>query len=322
MLHITDGESVAGTLRESGIPGVVSTYGDLMYEGPAPAGLDDEAWFEVRARFLAAAGYAAPEEARQYLKNCQNTLAAIFEHEEAVLWLDHKLSNQLILIRLLDWLSGRDLGGVRLSLICIGQYPGLEGFAGLGALTADQLAPLAETRLPVSAAQIGIAQAAWKAFTSPDPTAIERFLATDTSALPFLAAALRRHLEQFPSADSGLSRTEHQALTVLDERRALTVGQLFAAVQRQEEVVFMGDCSFYRMMADLARSRRPLVQISDTPRRGLGEVTITEAGRQVVQGRADNIVMNGIDRWLGGVHLEGSRNLWRWDRKARRLIRG
>ena len=53
MLHITDGESVAGTLRESAIPGVVSTYGDLMYEGPAPAGLDAEAWIETRARFIA-----------------------------------------------------------------------------------------------------------------------------------------------------------------------------------------------------------------------------------------------------------------------------
>jgi hypothetical protein len=30
MLHITDGESVAGTLRESAIPGDVKVYGDLM----------------------------------------------------------------------------------------------------------------------------------------------------------------------------------------------------------------------------------------------------------------------------------------------------
>jgi hypothetical protein len=39
MLHITDGESVAGTLRGSAIQGTVAIYGDLMYEGPAPAGL-------------------------------------------------------------------------------------------------------------------------------------------------------------------------------------------------------------------------------------------------------------------------------------------
>jgi hypothetical protein len=58
MLHITGGESVAETLREAAIPGDISTYGHLMYEGPAPASLDAEAWRDVRARFMAEAGYA------------------------------------------------------------------------------------------------------------------------------------------------------------------------------------------------------------------------------------------------------------------------
>src|SRR5687767_1553088 len=64
MLHITDGESVAGTLRKSAIPGVVSTYGDLMAEGPAPAGLDLKAWIETRARFIADSHDTTLEEAR------------------------------------------------------------------------------------------------------------------------------------------------------------------------------------------------------------------------------------------------------------------
>jgi hypothetical protein len=65
MLHITDGESVAGTLREAAIPGDVGTNGDLMYEGPAPAGLDAEAWRDTRGLFMTEAGYATPEEARE-----------------------------------------------------------------------------------------------------------------------------------------------------------------------------------------------------------------------------------------------------------------
>jgi hypothetical protein len=103
MIHITDGESVAGTLRESAIPGTVSTYGDLMYGGPAPGGLDAEAWRETRARFMVEAGYATLEEARQYLKACDDTLAAFQQHEKVVIWLDHRLSDQLILIKVLDW---------------------------------------------------------------------------------------------------------------------------------------------------------------------------------------------------------------------------
>ena len=51
-LHIADGESVAGTLRQSTVPGEVQIFGDLMYEGPAPAGLSDAEWWDTRARFL------------------------------------------------------------------------------------------------------------------------------------------------------------------------------------------------------------------------------------------------------------------------------
>jgi hypothetical protein len=135
----------------------------------------------------------------------------------------------------------------------------MDHFVGLGQLHANQLASLADTRLPVGEGQYRTARAAWNAFTSPDPAEIERFVATDTSALPFIAAALRRHLEQFPSADNGLSRTERQALSVLREQGSLSGPRLFVAVRDLEEQVFMGDGSFYRTVADLSDVPHPLV---------------------------------------------------------------
>ena len=319
MLHITDGESVAGTLRESGIPGTVVVYLDLMSEGPTPAGLDAETWRETRARFWAEPVFEELDEARRSLKARDDALAAYSQYDEVVMWFDHKLSNQLMLIRALDWLSRQDLGAVKLSLIGPGQYPGIDHFYGLGQLTADQLASLADTRLLIREVQIRTAQAAWKAFTSPDPMDIQRLLETDTSALPFLAAGMRRHLEQFPSVDNGLSRTERQALTVLRDQGSLEGPWLFVAVQRMEELIFMGDTSFYRIVGILANARHPLVQISDTPRNRLGNVTITETGRKVLEGQADHIDLNGIDEWRGGVHLKGDKAAWRWDRASERI---
>jgi len=255
------------------------------------------------------------------MKACEDTLASFSQHAEVVIWLSHTLSNQLILIKVLDWFSRRDLGSVKLSLICVGHFPGTDRFVGLGGLYADQLASLADTRLPVGDAEYRTARAAWKAFTSPDPTEIERFLQTDTSALPFIVAAFRRHLEQFPSIDSGLSRTERQALSVLRDRGPLSAGPLFVAVRDLEEQVFMGDTSFYRIMADLSEAPHPLVRISDTFDNRLGEVSLAETGRRVLESHADHIDLNGIDRWLGGVHLTGDKAAWRWDRTSERLVR-
>jgi hypothetical protein len=46
---------------------------------------------------------------------------------------------------------------------------------------------------------------------------------------------------------------------------------------------------------------------------------ITEAGESVLDGRADFVEIKGIDTRLGGVHLSGKNNIWRWDDRAQRL---
>ena len=66
-----------------------------MYEGPAPAGLRDEEWWDTRARFLSNTGEVGLEEARRYLGVFEDSLSAISKHDETVLWLDHRLSDQL-----------------------------------------------------------------------------------------------------------------------------------------------------------------------------------------------------------------------------------
>ena len=82
----------------------------------------------------------------------------------------------------------------------------------------------------------------------------------------------------------------------------------------------MGEESFYQIVADLADAPHPLVRVSDTPENRLGEVTITETGPKVLEGHADHIDLNGIDVWLGGVHLKGDKATWRWDRASGRIV--
>jgi hypothetical protein len=48
---------------------------------------------------------------------------------------------------------------------------------------------------------------------------------------------------------------------------------------------------------------------------------LTPAGQEVLEGKRDAIATNGIDTWIGGVHLTGE-NFWRWNAGARRLEPG
>ena len=45
----------------------------------------------------------------------------------------------------------------------------------------------------------------------------------------------------------------------------------------------------------------------DTP------LELTPSGRAALAGEADHVALNGIDRWIGGVHLSGPEAAWRWD---------
>jgi hypothetical protein len=140
-----------------------------------------------------------------------------------------------------------------------------------------------------------------------------------TSALPFLRAALLRHLQDFPSVRNGLSLTEQMALEVLSEgpRRAQ---HLFCAVADSEAAPWMGDAMFYAEIERLRQGACPLMAAKSAgPIEHRTELEITAHGRDVSAGRADAVALNGVDRWIGGVHLNGHQ-VWRWDEQAQALI--
>lgn len=134
-------------------------------------------------------------------------------------------------------------------------------------------------------------------------------LAAGTAALPFLHAALVRHLEELPAVGSGLSRTERQALVALRPGGVTFAAAFRAAHHDGEDPVFLGDTVFASILARLAAGPMPL----------LDGLALTTAGHEVLDGRRDWAATGALDRWLGGVHVVGPRP-WRWDAVARRTV--
>jgi hypothetical protein len=42
----------------------------------------------------------------------------------------------------------------------------------------------------------------------------------------------------------------------------------------------------------------------------------------VLAADADLVALGGIDRWIGGVHLNGRAARWRWDEGTEAIVRG
>jgi hypothetical protein len=327
-LHITNGDSAAEGIRQSGVlgergdRGEVAVTADLLHEGPAPGGLPPERWRKVRARYLAESGYDDYDSCLARLSRWDHTLEDARSFDEVVLWFEHDLFDQLLLIRTLDAFAARDLGGTELSLICIGEFPGIVPFHGLGQLTPQQMATLLPRRQRVDEGQKLLARDAWRAFREPSPAGIEAILARDSSPLPFLAGALRRHLEEFPAVANGLARSERQILLAL-VAGTKTFPDLFRATQAMEERVYLGDLPFHRILRELAAPPRPLVRLDPGAQASLRSlrIALTASGREVLAERDDWVRIRGIDRWLGGVHLQGVEAAWRWDAETGRAVR-
>jgi hypothetical protein len=310
-LHITNGDCAAQRLREF-LSDPVITVADVLHDGPARA-VDDERWYEQRARFLA----DAPAEAasiRDGLAACDRLVDRAADHQEVVLWFEHDLFDQLNLIRTLDRLARVE--GARVRLICIDRFPGVDRFIGLGQLDARQLSTLTGTKAPVTADQYALASQAWAAFRASNPLALFQLASARPAALPFLADALFRLLAEYPSTRNGLSATAQRALETL-AAGPIDAGALFQRTQAAEERPFLGDWSFFDLLRRMATARVPLLSIEPEPagRDLRGHlVSQTDAGRRVVNAHADAVHLNGIDEWRGGVHLQGSTSSpWRWD---------
>jgi hypothetical protein len=323
-LHITNGDVVANK-RRSVFDGPVSITADVLHEGPA-CELDDAAWRDQRARYLASAGYTTEAGARDTLEEWDSQITQSGRYPEVALWFEHDLFDQLLLVRTLDMLD-RLRGPARpahVSLICVNTF--------LGHLSAAELRGLWPTRAPVTGVQYAIARRTWHAFRQRQPSPLLQLHHEwrddcDRSApMPFLADAIERWFEEFPSTTNGLSRTAHAVLELLGEG-ALPPAALFQRSQALEERIFLGDTSFFLIVRTLRDARVPLVAMPDNRSAEpavrddeAAPISITDAGRAVLRGALDAVRLNGLDVWRGGLHLAGDVAPWRWDPARKTLI--
>jgi hypothetical protein len=321
-LHVANGTATTRLIEAAGIPGRRSVWADPLYEGAVPQGLDDEQLIEVRAGYLAGAYGLATPVIDNELRQWRREIADHHAYDELVLWYEHDLFDQLNLIQLLPWVRAHLPPSKAVTLVCIDRFPGHPDFKGLGELSPADIAALVETRRPVDQAQYECAAQAWRAFRGSTPERLEQLARADVGAMPFLGPALRRLLEEYPAVGDGLSRTERRLISAAADV-PLQLSTAFRRMHDGEEY-YITDSSFVRLIQELTRAKTPLLasSASSMPERGIpeGTLSITEAGRAVLDGRADRIALCGIDRWVGGVHLRSGGRLWRWDTNARRIV--
>jgi RNA polymerase sigma factor (sigma-70 family) len=320
-LHVANGTCTTSIIEAAGIPGARSIWADPLYEGPVPGGGTDEEVLEARRRFHA--GAAAALDPVNDMRRWRSVIEAHDAYDELVLWYEHDLFDQLNLIQLLSWVRSRLPSDKRVSLVSINAFPGHAEFKGLGELSPDELASLFDTRRAITEAEYAVADKAWQAFRAPTPEPLDALRRAATTPLPYLAPALDRLLQEYPAVADGLSRSERRLLSLAADG-AVALRAVFPRMHGGEEVYYITDSSLAELATTLSRTSPPLLTIADNDAAAEWAlnrtVAVTDAGREVLAGTRDRVAC-GIDRWLGGVHLHGRGDVWRYDHVRRRIVR-
>ena len=319
-LHVANGTSTTMSIEASGIDGMVSIWADPLYEGPVPGGISDEALIDVRASFLANPDDPVSTDPVNDLRQWRDVIDASDAYDELVLWYEHDLFDQLNLVQLLSYVRAHAAAGTPVSLVCIGSFPGRPQFKGLGELPPEVFPGLFAQRERIGDAQFVAGEQAWDAFRAPSPLPVDALQRAGTPALPFLASALRRLLEEYPAAGDGLSRSERRLLQLTALEPAELAG-VFPSMHDDERAYYITDTSLAALARAHASTSPPILSFvrEGSPDRPLAAVvTPTDAGRAVLEHRLDRVAC-GLDRWLGGVHLRTGGDVWRWDAAGARM---
>ncbi len=336
-LHVTNGDAAASGLARSGLPGDVLSWRDILHDGPVLPDGDLAAFRQARADFLATRGWATAEEVVVDLEARDERLHGLTASDEAVLWFEPDLYDQLQLMQVLSQLSSRSAADrPRVSIVPADLY--------LGPLQPDKFAPLFTARRAAGETELRQGADAWRALTADGPQALESmaerldrevvartYASNDEVRLPYMVSSMRRLLEEYPDCEHGLSRSERQICEALAPGE-ITLSKLYrTSHQSAESWIWMGDWSFAWYVERLSDGAQPLIVHGNGTRvippqrdrdaRTFWERTVklTPFGQDVVRERGDAVGVNGIDRWIGGTHLTTPRH-WRWDGHTGRTV--
>lgn len=322
-LHIRCGTDIREALREGGFVGDFLEHSTPYSTGPVLAGPEGH---ERMARFLV----AAYPDARGGLVY-ETVLADLLEGEQAlkrsgaayeriVLWMEHDPWDQLILARLLAHYAGGPRPPV-LELVTIGDFPGSERFIGMGQLPAEALRWLWDRRKAVSARQLQLGEHVWAALCSDNPQRLAALARSGTPALPLMAPALHRHLQELPWVEDGLALSQRLILQLLAPGRT-PLNAVFLQLKERDPLPSITDLHLLYLVNEMLKAEEaPLIRNPPPPGRRLFAqmLELTEAGTAVLHKERDWHSLHPPSRWVGGVQVSAVPG-WRWHDARREVV--
>jgi hypothetical protein len=319
-MNILHGDSASGTFMQAFIveQGEVLIFHDVLSCGPLMKYIGVDSWRSFRESFwndldhnydLVDCSYNTHQ--RNFYNNFEDFKSA----DEYKLWIGTGLSDQLLLSFIVNLFDFHGLDYQKLSVYQF-ERASTKNFEvqGLGLLSPEQLKSH-PSPYKLTEKQIVQVKQAWDAVTENSPEMYLSYLKTKESVVPLLKRAMVSLFYRYPKASNGLSYWDETLLKYTKKfgpRTAKILG--YTMTDHFSELDLVGDFYLFGRLKSLSRPslNKPLTIMNalNLPLRKT-ETTILPNGIDALSGSLNVIIENGIDDWVGGVHLDNkSSNVW------------
>lgn len=179
----------------------------------------------------------------------------------------------------------------------------------MGELSPERIIEFSPGAKPIGDVEISEYRDAWATYTSDNPSDLLRYL-DSRARQPTLQRAMRSLALRYPDKKTGLSYCDELILKYAAEKGPRVARVVGYTIGFYEAMDSLGDLYVFDRVRRLSQHvlTTPLLEFSgDQKQMRASEVQLTDFGRAVLSGDANVIEENGIDDWIGGVHLIGYR---------------
>jgi hypothetical protein len=323
-INVIQGVSAAGCLQQTIRPrlGGLLVHQDELTCGPLSTLNDIERWRDLRLSYWNSVLPDGEALYGPFEGDLTGNAAALRNAESIVAWVGSGSAEQLFLAWLAEFLVVANVSAPLrvIQFIKCGNRT-IDAWS-LGMVNPDQMRMHPEP-LSIPSDDIEELRRCWRCVTEPEPTALLSFLSEQSTSMPLLRPALRPLLDRYPDHVTGLGRWDMALLRNVKDHGPHVTRVIGQTIGDRCDADMIGDLYLFARLRRLAVSslREPLVTLTGDPMvMRHCEATLTDSGRNVLDGRLNAVQLNGVDDWVLGVHLD-STNEAVWYRKPEGVVR-
>ena len=290
--------------------GQVLISGDQISCGPAPATDDLDQWRSLREDFfrdtyrdlcVEGPGFSFDADI-ELLTNAER----LGQEKQVVVWAGSGLPEQLLLAWVIFLFDRLEFDLSKLRVIQIEELrPGRRVLA-IGELNSESIQERCSELRRLDAKEVEELRRAWRVYTSSDPAVLSGYIA-GASPMPALHRAMGQLVLRYPDIRSGVGLWDEFLLRHTAQEGPGAVRVIgYTLGDMSDTLDWAGDLYLFRRLIDLASPdlASPLIStLGNVKAMRDCRVRLTAFGQKVLEREANHVAENGIDEWIGGVHL-------------------